>query len=491
MHKSAVTAALPATESFGFSDPFIGGIMVAEVVSMDEKDAIEVANFRYALIAPVVTGRLRRGELAKYLKEASKREYDIPCSTRKTVHKRTIEKYISLYRKGGFQALIPKTRSDAGSIRMLPKEIVDKAVALKREIPERSVSQIIEILERSGAAEPGVIKRTTLGRHLRKLLPPDELRRIKGSDKRGYRRFEAKSRNDLWQGDCQHGPYLPDPQNPEKKRQTYLIAFIDDRSRLITHAEYYFEENRPKLEDCLKKAIAKYGLPRRLFVDNAAIFSSSHLQRICGELSIHLVHSKVGKASSRGKIEAFFRTIKRSFRPEACHLIASGEIATIEELNERLWAFIDVYYHKRPHGSTKEPPLSRWLSDESPVRFVDPERLKEVFLWTEQRKVNKAGCISLFGITYEVDSYLANKVVTVKFDPYDPREVKVFYQGIQCGVARPLDPTRERALPPAAPKVKQKPTGLSFLDLLSRERERMLREALGRISFTEAVRDDA
>ena len=232
--------------------------------------------------------------------------------------------------------------------------------------------------------------------------------------------------------------------------------------------------------------MAKYGLPRRLFVDNAAIFSSSHLQRICGELSIHLIRSKVGAPSSRGKIEAFFRTIKRSFRPEACHLIASGE-----ELNERLWAFIDVYYHKRPHGSTKEPPLSRWLSDQAPVRFADPERLKEVFLWTEQRKVNKAGCVSLFGTTYEVDSYLANKVVTLKFDPYEPREVKVFYHGIQCGVARPLDPTRERALTAASPKVKHHPTGLSFLDLLSRERERMLREALGRIWFTEAVRDDA
>jgi Mu transposase, C-terminal./Integrase core domain. len=456
---------------------------------LEEDKALEVANFRYSVIAPVVSRKLERGELSRYLREASSRRYEIPNSKRDTVHRRTIEKWIFLYRKGGFDALFPRSRKDTGFPKVMPEGIVKKAVALKREVPERSVSRIIEILEGSGEVEPGVLKRTTLSKYMRLILPPRGLKRGKKEAERGYRRFEAKRRNELWQGDCQHGPYLPDPQNPERKRQTYLIAFIDDRSRLIPHAEYYFEESRPKLEDCLKKAMLKYGLPERLFLDNAAIFSSRHLERICGELAVHLVHSRVGKAASRGKIEAFFRNVKYSFKPEVCHLINSGEVVTLDDLNERLWAFIEVYYHRKPHGSTKEPPLTRWLEDPGPIREADPLRLKEVFLWTEQRKVNKAGCISLYGETYEVDSYLSNRVVTLKYDPYDPREVRVFYQGKECGAARPLDPTRERALPSALPKERPAPTGLSFLDLLVRERRKVLEETLGGISFREAKDD--
>ena len=51
-------------------------------------------------------------------------------------------------------------------------------------------------------------------------------------------------------------------------------------------------EQLPRLEDCLKRTILRYGIPRRIYVDNGAIYSSRHLQRICGWLCIRLTHSR-------------------------------------------------------------------------------------------------------------------------------------------------------------------------------------------------------
>nr|WP_238937952.1 transposase family protein [Anaerobacillus isosaccharinicus] len=45
------------------------------------------------------------------------------------------------------------------------------------------------------------------------------------------------------------------------KKKAYLIAIIDDYSRRIMHAEFFFEERYPRLERCVQKAVLKYGVP--------------------------------------------------------------------------------------------------------------------------------------------------------------------------------------------------------------------------------------
>jgi transposase InsO family protein len=143
-----------------------------------------------------------------------------------------------------------------------------------------------------------------------------------------HRRFEAPCRNHTWQGDCHHTLYLPDPEAKDKERQAYLLAFIDDYSRYVTHGEYYFEERRPKLEDALKKVVLKFGVRSRLYCDNRAIYSGPHLERIAGELGFRLIHSRPGMPEGRGKIEKFFQYVDKSFKPEAYALIVSGRLCT-------------------------------------------------------------------------------------------------------------------------------------------------------------------
>jgi len=268
---------------------------------MTEEQAELIANFRYGVIAPLVVERLQRGEQARLLRELAAKEYSTPLGQATRVHRRTLERWLRHYRQGGLEALKPAGRSDRGNCRALPAAILDKAIGLKRELGSRSVPQIISMLELAGEVEHGRLKPSTLRRQLAALgmkVP---------SRQRSHRRFQSPHRNHTWQGDCHHTLYLPDPEDPRRKRQAYLIAFLDDYSRLVPHGEYYFEERRPKLEDALKKAMLKYGIPSRLYCDNGAIYSGQHLDRIAGELGFQLIHSRPGRPQGRGKVEKYFQ----------------------------------------------------------------------------------------------------------------------------------------------------------------------------------------
>jgi len=108
----------------------------------------------------------------------------------------------------------------------------------------------------------------------------------------------------LWICDIWDGPLLLDPVLG-KKRRLRLVATIDSHTRYIVHAEFYFNENLPALEDALLKAILKHGIPERYYVDNAKIFHSKHLKRIAAELGFRLHHSQPYKPQGRGYVKTF------------------------------------------------------------------------------------------------------------------------------------------------------------------------------------------
>jgi transposase InsO family protein len=178
---------------------------------------------------------------------------------------------------------------------------LQEAIRLRRERPERSVEQIIFILEESKAVEPGVIFPSTLARYLKKAgVSRHEL--LQASINKGHRRFEAEDAHIIWQFDWQHTLYLPDPNDPKKRRKAILFAIMDDYSRFIVHAQFYWDEKLPRMEDSLKKGILKHGIPEQFYCDNGAAFSSLHLARICGKLGIRLSHSRPYRPEGRGYV---------------------------------------------------------------------------------------------------------------------------------------------------------------------------------------------
>lgn len=441
---------------------------------MDHVLQEQTTAFRYSLIAPIVSRQtpMAPGELKAYLEQTASQVYHIPGSNKSMVSVRTLERYIFQYRKGEWEGLKPKGRIRKENL-SIPAAVLQEAIRLRQQRPERSVEQIIFILVEGGLADAGTIAESTLSRHLRKAGVSRKALLAVSPDK-GFRRFEAEDAHLSWQFDFQHTLYLPDPKEPKKSKKAILFAIIDDYSRLIVHSEFYWEEKLPRMEDSLKKAILKYGIPEQFYCDNGAAFSSKHLVRICGKLGIRLSHSRIFRPQGRGKIERFFKYVDTSFKHEAYAQIEKGRITSLADLNGAWTAWVDGFYHERTHGSTKQSPRVRAAACTREMKRKTHAELTEVFLWEETRKVDKTGCISLDGNAYEVDLELCGQRILLRYDPFDLSHIQVWFEEKRWSDATVIDLTRsyDRRVTPDNRNLAEEPDGqLSFLELAERRRQ--------------------
>lgn len=433
----------------------------------DKQDPRDVALKRYALIAPLLEPGLEEAE-------ARKRRREILANGTCPVSERTLRRYLAAYRERGFDGLCPKKRTDAGRPRAVTPELLAEAVALKRELPQRSVRSVIEILEEEGRVKRGMLRPATLARHFAKL----GLMEIPKNPKGGFRRFQKEHRNCLWQADLKYGPYLPDPKNPKKARRTYLLAFIDDFSRLVPHAEFYLEQKMPVLEDCFRKAILKRGIPDRVYVDQGKIFVSRWFRVACARLNVRHLAAKPYSPEAKGKIERFMGTVD-AFLAE----VRLRPLAGLKDLNEAFQGWLEEGYNHKPHSALApgETPASAFAGDVKKLRFATAEELRDAFLHEEDRRVDRTGCFKLHGRTYDAGPDLAGKKVEVRYDPFALEEVEIWQNGKKDRTAKELALNQPRQAPEAKPA---EVSGRSrYLDvLLQKEKERRKRR-LGAISF--------
>ena len=447
--------------------------------------ATQEALFRYGVIAPLLSGDLSPEERGRIRAGILGRTHPAPGEGKaRTVSERTLRRWLQAYRENGFRGLGPGKRRDSGAPRRIDPTIVDKAVALREEVPERSVRQIIDIL----ALDPGTpvgegeLKPSTLARHLARL---GKTRRQLKAPKGAFRRYEKDRPNAQWQSDVWHGPYLPDPARPGRSRRVYLVAFLDDNSRLVTHGSFYPAEDLTSLLDCLKKAILKRGLPARVYCDNGAIYGSRQFARIMAELGIHHISARPYAPEGKGKIERFWQVVASSFVPE----LTARRAETIEELNVLFGAWLEQGYHHWVNRETGETPAARFARGLADIRLADPLRLAEVFLWQELRQADRTGRVSLQGNHYEIDPRLAGRKVSLRYDPFDLATVQVWADGRRFDDARVHELVREhdqRVKPRPGRPVALPATGLSYLDLLLRKHEAEAKTALGRVAFRHA-----
>lgn len=434
----------------------------------DQQDPRGRALKRYALIAPLLEPGLERAEARRRRAEILARE--------NSISERTLRRYLEAYREQGFDGLWQKKRADAGGSRKLPAGLLEAAAELKRELPQRSVRSIIEILEEEGRTKRGTLRPSTLARHFAKL----GLMEIPKTPKGGFRRFQKEHRNCLWQADLKYGPYLQDPKTPKKAQRTYLLAFIDDFSRLVPHAEFYPEQKLPALEDCFRKAILKRGIPDAVFVDQGKIFVSRWFRIACARLNVRHLVAKPYSPEAKGKIERFMGTVDTFL-----HEVGLRLPMTLKELNEAFQGWLEEGYNHKPH-SALEPngtPASTFAGDTKKLRFVTAEELREAFLHEEDRKVDKTGCFKLCGRIYDAGPELAGKTVEVRYDPFAPDEVEIWREGRKDRVARELVLNQPRQTPETKPPAA--PAGSRYLDVLELKAKERRKKKLGAISFRE------
>jgi putative transposase len=299
-----------------------------------------------------------------------------------------------------------------------------------------------------------------------------------------YRRFERSHFGDLWQGDAMHGPKLPDPADPDQQRQVFLFAFLDDHTRLIPHAQFYWNEQLPRMEDCFKRAILRYGRPLAVYVDQAKVYTSKQFNTICASLGIQRILGTPYYPEGRGKIERFFQFVQSDFVPE----LSKSSVTTLAQLNESLLAWLEVVYHRKLHSETGQAPLERYRQDEAPAtRPVDPTELRQAFLHRAQRKVTQTATFSFQGNRYRVAAYLRRQSVELRYDPFDLAHIEVWFQNAFLQRAE-LDRVVTTTHPDVEPDPLPTPppdTGLDYLALLRAERERLLQTQLEGIHFSQ------
>jgi transposase InsO family protein len=370
----------------------------------------QIALFRYGLVAELLHLRPSEG-LYKKLEEQASKSYAIPGTTRTRVAAETVRGWLGQYRKDGFEGLMPRARKDVGSTRALPQEVLDLLVTLKEENPRLTVPQVIADARNSGlvALEIELAPST-----VHRLLSRRGLMKKPSAGGQDHRRFEYPKAGDLWMSDVMHGPAIC-RDGSKRKAKVYLIAFIDDASRVVPFAMFCWSENTAAFLPVLKQALMRRGLPKRLFVDNGAAYRSKQLALVCARLGITLIHARAHHPQAKAKQERWFRTVRQQLLTR----LTADDLSSLAALNRRLWAWVEAEYHQSPHrGLNEQTPLDRWAQVGNEVRWLEPGiDLDDVCLIEARRKVHKDRTVSLCGVVYEVEACLVDSSVLLRYDP--------------------------------------------------------------------------
>ena len=381
---------------------------------MTNEEREQVALFRYGVIAPLLNHQVASTQ--NYLSEICAKTHDVPYYGRKEFAPKTVLGWLRSYRSGGFLTLKPKGRSDKGECRVLTPELKDRVIALRQKHRQLSATLFYETLISEGVLTPNDSSYHSIYR----LLRSQHLLERDGKPCEERKRFAYDKVNVLWQGDMSVGYYLV---IGGKKYRTNLFAFLDDCSRLIPFAQFFFSEKFDSMKTVLKEALTRRGIPRMIYVDNGKVYQAGQLQLACASLGITLTPNTPYDPQSKGKIERFFGTVRRRFYP----MLDANPPKSLDELNSRFWHWLEEDYHRKTHSAIDMCPLDLFMSQVSSVRMVNnPAILDSLFFRREYRKVRQDATITLLNRLFEVPAIYTGQKIEIRYDPAAPEVVHIY-----------------------------------------------------------------
>ena len=368
----------------------------------------QIALKRFSLISPVINGQVDKQN--QYFATVCANPIEMPHYGFKQYSPKTLECWLSDYRRGGIDALLPGYRSDKGQSRKISDDLVEKIAAKRSELPRAKTNILYEQLVRDGTISRKKLSLATFYRYLA-TNPELKVRNQDGidEDEPDLRRFSYEKVNQLWQADLMYGPYV---RIGKQKKQTYLIAFIDDASRLVPYSQFMLSQNFLALRSVLKEAVMRRGIPRMIYTDNGKIYRTQQFSLMCASFGCSVIHAEPFTPNSKGKIERLFKTIRTRF------LNLHSHFQSVEQLNELYWKWLNEDYHCKEHRGIKTSPLEYYLQQADQIKLItDTNVLDEHFLLRVKRKVNPDATVSLENLLFETSSALAGKQVEVRYDP--------------------------------------------------------------------------
>lgn len=364
----------------------------------------DISLFRFSIIAPIVNNTHNFNSINEYLSFACNKTYIFNGKEYK-FSKSCIKNWYLSYKKIGIDALKPKIRNDKNNSRLLNNETIQRIISLREEMPRITGTAIYKKLIKEGYINANEVSLSTVLRYIKNNnLKAGQICTIE------RRMFEMEYVNLCWQADTSVGPYI---KINDKKYKTYIIMFIDDKSRLIMGFDIFFNDNAINMQKVFKKAIKTYGKPKRLFVDNGGPYSNKQLALICASLGIELIHAKVYSPESKAKQERLFRTIKDGWM----RCTDWNTFNNLDDVRNSLSEFIRDNYVNKVHSVTKMTPNDRWHQEFNLIEFLDEDFVNESFLHRTFNKVRNDRTIKFENEYYEVPFKYVGQTIELRYDP--------------------------------------------------------------------------
>lgn len=381
------------------------------------KHNVEVAQFRFALIAPVIQGLFPDVSATAYYKRVSAAPLTLPDGTSVKYSYKTLEKWKSQYSLGGLDALMPVSRSDKGTSRSLNDEAVAEIYRIKKEYPRMNATQIYERL-----VQESFIPATVSVDSVQRFIRHNDLKSARDPNLRDRKAFEEDAFGKIWQADTCYLPYIT--ENGQTRR-VYCIMVIDDHSRLLVGGGLFYNDNACNFQKVLKNAIAAYGIPDKLYVDNGCSYSNEQLSMICVSLGILLLHTRVRDGASKGKVERHFRTLKERW----LYTLDMDSITSLAQFDAMLKDYMRSY-NTTCHRGINGIPLDRYrASKEHPRKPESGQWLDDCFYNRLSRKVRKDSTITIDKVCYDVPMQFISAKVDVRFLPDDMDSAFILFEG--------------------------------------------------------------
>ena len=374
---------------------------------MKQQKKHDIALMKYSAIAPVVSGLpAQYKSFSEYFREVSERGILHPDGSLRHYATSTIAKWYELYIKDGFDSLQPSGRSDEGSSRKLDNALQEQIIYLKDHYPRMSAAAIYKQLQHDGSIRRGELSESTVLRFINRLSTEKKL--TAGQD---MRRYERPHINEVWCGDSSVGPYLKTQDG--KKRRVYVIALIDDASRMVVGAGVFFNDTFVNLMSVLKSAVSKYGVPKVLNFDNGSAYKNRQMELLAARIGSAINYCHPYTPTAKAKIERWFRTMKDQWMAS----LDLRDFHSLDALHGSLSAFVRSY-NLAPHSSLKgKSPQDRFFSEPEKIRRLEPRKIEEGFLLELERRVSADSVVVIDGVEYEVDCRFAKQRVTLRYSP--------------------------------------------------------------------------
>ncbi len=402
-----------------------------EDIFMDNKqknlsDAAAMAQFRLALIAPVIHGLYPDASRNAYYQRITENPLTLPDGSAFRYSPKTISKWVSLYQNGGIDALMPRERSDKGGTRVLTDTAIEEIYRLKEAFPRLNSTQIHRHLVEE-AFIPASVSVCAVQRFVKK----HDLKSARNPNMRVRKAFEEDAFGKMWQADTCYLPYITEDG---LRRRVYCILIIDDHSRFLVGGGLFYNDSAYNFQKVLKDAVAAHGIPSKLYVDNGSSYSNGQLSLICGSIGTVLLHTKIRDGASKAKIERQFRTLKETW----LYTLDLDSLSSLAQFNGLLKDYMRSY-NTSLHSGIGTTPLSRYQQTRASIRTpASREWLEECFLNRITRKVNKDSTVSIDKVSYDVPMQFISSKVEIRFLPDDMSSAFILYEGVHYPI-RPTD----------------------------------------------------